>query len=132
MIGAYILLIEWTRALASSHSGAAVASIVLGSAALALTVLGWPAARLGLGTSRLGLRIFGGFALAAVLYLVYRAGEDRVRVKDIQGLQDQMKRQGDVLAGWRQESIDANAKLAEDVGKINAADRGERRSGSRT
>lgn len=60
-------------------------------------------------------------ALAAVLYLVYRAGEDRVRAKDIQGLQDQMKRQGDVLTGWRKESIDANAKLAEDMAKINAA-----------
>lgn len=60
-------------------------------------------------------------ALAAVLYLVYRAGEDRVHAKDIQGLQDQMKRQGDVLTGWRKESIDANAKLAKDMGKINAA-----------
>lgn len=59
-------------------------------------------------------------ALAAVLYLVYRAGEDRVRVKDIQGLQDQMKRQGDVLTGWRKESADANAKLSSDVAAIHA------------
>jgi len=62
-------------------------------------------------------------ALAAVLYLVYRSGEDRVRSKDLQGLQDQMKRQGDVLAGWHEESTHANAKLAEDVDKINAAAR---------
>jgi membrane protease YdiL (CAAX protease family) len=69
MIGAYILLVEWTRALASTHSGFAIASIVLGSAALALTGLGWPAEKLGLGTSRFGLRILGGLALAAVLLL---------------------------------------------------------------
>jgi membrane protease YdiL (CAAX protease family) len=69
MIGAYILLVEWTRAFASSVPGAAVAAVVLGGAALALTVIGWPAARLGLGTSRLGLRILGGMALAIVLLL---------------------------------------------------------------
>jgi membrane protease YdiL (CAAX protease family) len=69
MIGAYILLVEWIRALASAHPGAAAASLVLGAAALAMTVFGWPAARLGLGTSRLGLRIVGGLALAAVLLL---------------------------------------------------------------
>jgi membrane protease YdiL (CAAX protease family) len=69
MIGAYILLVEWIRALASAHPGVAVASLVLGAAALAVTVLGWPAAPLGLGTSRLGLRILGGLALAAVLLL---------------------------------------------------------------
>lgn len=62
-------------------------------------------------------------ALAAVLYLVYRSGEDRVRSKDLQGLQDQMKRQGDVLIGWRKESTDANTKLAQDMVKINAAAR---------
>jgi membrane protease YdiL (CAAX protease family) len=69
MIGAYILLVEWTRALASTAPSAAVAAVVLGGAALALTVIGWPASRLGLGTSRLGLRILGGMALAAVLLL---------------------------------------------------------------
>jgi membrane protease YdiL (CAAX protease family) len=70
MIGAYILLIEWARALASQTvAGAAVAAVVLGAGALALTVIGWPADRLGLGTSRMGLRILGGLALAAVLLL---------------------------------------------------------------
>ena len=69
MVGAYILLVEWTRALASTGPGAAQASIVLGSAALALTVLGWPVVKLGLGTSRFGWRILGGMALAAVLLL---------------------------------------------------------------
>lgn len=69
MIGAYILLVEWTRALASSVPGATMVAIVLGGVALALVVIGWPASRLGLGTSHLGLRILGGLALAAVLLL---------------------------------------------------------------
>lgn len=60
-------------------------------------------------------------ALGAVLYLVYRGGEDRVRAKDLQGLQDQMKAQGRILEGWRTESKDANDKLAKDVAAINAA-----------
>jgi membrane protease YdiL (CAAX protease family) len=69
MIGAYILLVEWTRALAAAVPGVIVAGLLLGGAALALTVVGWPAASLGLGTSRLGLRVLGGLALAAVLLL---------------------------------------------------------------
>jgi membrane protease YdiL (CAAX protease family) len=69
MIGAYILLVEWARALAATVPGAAVAAIVLGGAALMVTVIGWPAPKLGLGTSRFGLRILGGLALAAVLLL---------------------------------------------------------------
>ncbi|HEY1162350.1 MAG TPA: CPBP family intramembrane glutamic endopeptidase [Candidatus Dormibacteraeota bacterium] len=69
MIGAYILLVEWTRALAATVPGAAVVAIALGGAALMVTVIGWPAPKLGLGTSRFGLRILGGLALAAVLLL---------------------------------------------------------------
>jgi membrane protease YdiL (CAAX protease family) len=69
MIGAYILLVEWMRALASTVPGAAIAAVVLGGAALALTATGFSAARLGLGTARLWLRILGGMALAAVLLL---------------------------------------------------------------
>ncbi|HEV2034721.1 MAG TPA: CPBP family intramembrane glutamic endopeptidase [Candidatus Dormibacteraeota bacterium] len=66
----YILLVEWARALLSTAPQVAVAAaLVLGGAALALTVTGWPAERLGLGTSRLGLRILGGLAIAAVLLL---------------------------------------------------------------
>lgn len=44
-------------------------ALALGGAALMLVALGWPAERLGLGTSRLGLRVLGGFALGAVLLL---------------------------------------------------------------
>src|SRR6267378_6113995 len=69
MIATFILLIEWTRALFSAAPGAMVAGVVVGAAALSLTVIGWPAERLGLGTSRLGLRILGGLALGAVLLL---------------------------------------------------------------
>jgi membrane protease YdiL (CAAX protease family) len=69
VIGAYILLVEWTRALATRIPGAAVVAILLGGAALMVSAIGWPAPKLGLGTSRLGLRILGGFALAAVLLL---------------------------------------------------------------
>jgi membrane protease YdiL (CAAX protease family) len=69
VIGAYILLVEWTRALATRNPGAAVVAVLLGGAALMVSAIGWPAPKLGLGTSRLGLRILGGFALAAVLLL---------------------------------------------------------------
>jgi membrane protease YdiL (CAAX protease family) len=69
VIGAYILLVEWTRALATRIPGAAVVAILLGGAALMVSAIGWPAPNLGLGASRLGLRILGGFALAAVLLL---------------------------------------------------------------
>jgi membrane protease YdiL (CAAX protease family) len=68
-IGVYVLLVEWTRALASRDPRATTAAIVLGAAALLLTVVGSSPARLGLGTSRFGLRILGGLALAAVLLL---------------------------------------------------------------
>src|SRR5712691_2973483 len=69
MLTAYILLVEWARALTSARSQALFAVLMLGGLALALTGVGWPAQRLGLGMSRFGLRIIGGLALAAVLLL---------------------------------------------------------------
>ena len=48
---------------------AAVPALVLGGVALALTAWGWPAEKLGLGTSRLAFRVLGGLALAVVLLL---------------------------------------------------------------
>jgi membrane protease YdiL (CAAX protease family) len=69
MLAGYIVLVEWARALLATTPQLAVAALVLGGAALALTVAGQPAERLGLGTSRLGFRILGGLALAAVLLL---------------------------------------------------------------
>jgi membrane protease YdiL (CAAX protease family) len=69
IITAYILMVEWARALTSTGSHALFAVLVLGGLALVLTGVGWPAERLGLGKSRFGLRIIGGLALAAVLLL---------------------------------------------------------------
>jgi membrane protease YdiL (CAAX protease family) len=68
-IGAYVLLVEWTRSLISGAPHAALPSLVIGGAALALAAVGWRAHRLGLGGSRFGLRVLGGFALGAVLLL---------------------------------------------------------------
>ena len=69
LVGAYVLLVEWSRALTQYEPHMAVAALVLGGAALALVAAGWPGERLGLGTSRLGFRILGGLALGAVLLL---------------------------------------------------------------
>jgi membrane protease YdiL (CAAX protease family) len=67
VLAGYILLVEWARALFSTVPGFTIAALVLGGAALAIAVAGWPAEKLGIGTSRLGLRILGGLALAIVL-----------------------------------------------------------------
>jgi membrane protease YdiL (CAAX protease family) len=69
VLAGYIVLVEWARALVATVPGVTVAALVLGGVALAITVAGWPAEKLGLGTSRLGLRILGGLALAIVLLL---------------------------------------------------------------
>ncbi|HKC18922.1 MAG TPA: CPBP family intramembrane glutamic endopeptidase [Candidatus Dormibacteraeota bacterium] len=69
LVGAYVLAVEWTRALAMRSTELTVAALLLGGVALALVAWGWPAEQLGLGTSRLGLRLLGGLALGAVLLL---------------------------------------------------------------
>jgi membrane protease YdiL (CAAX protease family) len=46
-----------------------VPALVIGGVALAAAAWGWPTERLGLGTSRLAMRVVGGFALAVVLLL---------------------------------------------------------------
>src|SRR5438309_4937925 len=68
-IAIYILLAEWSRALISTQSRAAMGALVLGGLALVVTAAGWPLERLGLGRSRFAFRILGGLALAAVLLL---------------------------------------------------------------
>lgn len=68
-LACYVLLAEWTRALVSHAPYAAVPSLILGGAALAAAAIGRPPEKLGLGTSRLALRVLGGFALGAVLLL---------------------------------------------------------------
>ncbi len=69
VIATYVLLVEWTRALASTAPRAAAAALVLGGLALVFAGAGWPLERLGVGKSRLAFRILGGLALAIVLLL---------------------------------------------------------------
>jgi membrane protease YdiL (CAAX protease family) len=69
VIAGYILMVEWARALTSTAPYAAIPALVLGGLALIVLARGWPPERLGLGTSRIGLRVLGGCALAVVLLL---------------------------------------------------------------
>jgi membrane protease YdiL (CAAX protease family) len=69
VISTYVLVVEWSRVLVMRTPGLALPALALGGTALLLVAWGWPAERLGLGTSRLGLRLLGGFALGAVLLL---------------------------------------------------------------
>ena len=69
VIGAYIVAIEWARALAMRAPGAVVPALLLGGLALIAVATGWRPDRLGLGASRLPLRIVGGLALGVVLLL---------------------------------------------------------------
>jgi membrane protease YdiL (CAAX protease family) len=69
VLASYVLLVSWTRALASNVPYASVAVLVLGGLALMLAGAAVPFDRLGLGRSRLGFRILGGLALAVVLLI---------------------------------------------------------------
>lgn len=69
LIAAYILAVEVARSLFATLPYAAIPALVLGGAALAFAGWGWSPERLGLGTSRLTVRLVGGFALAVVLLL---------------------------------------------------------------
>lgn len=69
VLATYILLVSWTRALAANVANASMAVLVIGGVALLLAGSAVPFDRLGVGTSRLGFRILGGFALAVVLLL---------------------------------------------------------------
>lgn len=68
-LGGYVLALEWTRAVAAQRSGLTAVALVVGGLGLLLAAVGWPPEKLGLGTSRFGLRVLGGFALGAVLLL---------------------------------------------------------------
>ena len=68
-IGAYVLAVEWGRALVMRTPAALLAVVVVGGAALIIPAAGWTPGQLGLGRRRLALRILGGFALGAVLLL---------------------------------------------------------------
>lgn len=64
-----MLLVELTRALVATVPGAVMPALILGGVALTLAAWGCSPDRLGLGTSKLGLRLLGGCALGAVLLL---------------------------------------------------------------
>jgi membrane protease YdiL (CAAX protease family) len=68
-LAALVLLLEWARAIVAQQPHLAAAALVAGGAALAAVALTLPAGRLGLGTSKFGLRLLGGVALGAVLLL---------------------------------------------------------------
>ena len=69
VIAGYVLAVEWTRAVAMRAPGLAVPALVLGGIALGIAAWRFSPSALGLGTSRLGLRVLGGLALGAVLLL---------------------------------------------------------------
>ena len=69
VLAGFGMLVEWARVLVSTAPYAAIPALLLGGAALALAAKGWPLERLGLGTSRFGLRLLGGLALGSVLLL---------------------------------------------------------------
>ena len=69
VIAAYVVLVEWSRALVITAPFAATAALIVGGIALMLSGAGWPLERLGIGRSHLALRILGGCALAVVLLL---------------------------------------------------------------
>lgn len=69
VVGLYVLAVEWTRALAMRSVELTFGALLLGGVALAIAAYGWPADRLGLGRSRLRLRLLGGLALGVVLLL---------------------------------------------------------------
>jgi membrane protease YdiL (CAAX protease family) len=80
LVGAYVLCVEWARVSIQAQPGLAIAALVIGGVALGAVAFGTPADRLGLGTSRIGLRIVGGLALGAVLLLPAAARSSAVPI----------------------------------------------------
>jgi len=68
-LAAYILLVEYARVLASEIPNAFVPALLIGGFGLAAAAWGIAPDRLGLGTSRLPMRVVGGLALAVVLLI---------------------------------------------------------------
>jgi membrane protease YdiL (CAAX protease family) len=69
LLSLFVVAVEWSRALIAQQPGLTFAALLLGGGVLAVAAVGWPPERLGLGTSRFGLRVLGGLALGAVLLL---------------------------------------------------------------
>ena len=69
VVTGYVLAVELARVVFMRAPGAAVPALILGGAALMVVAFAFSPDRLGLGSSRLPLRIVGGLALGAVLLL---------------------------------------------------------------
>jgi membrane protease YdiL (CAAX protease family) len=68
-IGALALSLEWARVLAARQPDLALASLVVGGAALSALGLGFGARDLGLSRSRIGFKLAGGLLVGLVLLL---------------------------------------------------------------
>lgn len=60
-------------------------------------------------------------ALGFIIWKIYGAGENAVKVSDLKSLQAQIAEQAKTLAGWRQESTNANNQLSQDLATLHAA-----------
>lgn len=69
LVGGYVLLAEWGRALIATEPYMAVPALILGGFALGAVAVGWPPEQLGLSKSRFWLKVLGGLALGVVLLL---------------------------------------------------------------
>lgn len=59
-------------------------------------------------------------ALGFLVWKIYGAGENAVKVSDLKSLQTQIAEQAKTLEGWRQESTHANDQLSQDLATLHA------------
>lgn len=59
-------------------------------------------------------------ALGFLVWKIYGAGENAVKVSDLKSLQTQIAEQAKTLEGWRQESTHANDQLSQDLAALHA------------
>lgn len=59
-------------------------------------------------------------ALGFLVWKIYGAGENAVKVNDLKSLQAQIADQAETLKGWRQENTNANDQLTRDLASLHA------------
>lgn len=59
-------------------------------------------------------------ALAFIVWKIYGAGENAVKVNDLKSLQAQIADQAKTVDTWRQENTDANTQLSRDLASLHA------------
>ncbi len=59
-------------------------------------------------------------ALGFIVWMIYGAGKNSVKVSDLKQLQSQISAQAAILEGWRKDSDHANAQLSSDMAQIDA------------